>query len=233
MRISDLTPQINRTVTLTAADHTAFNTMLFGFTEATGASTQTTVLQNFDIFFPRTACRFGTNPTSASYDYSGSPSPSPAIDVRAGTGCPWQAISNDAWIHITSGTPGTANGTVTYTVDANPGAARTGTINIGDRIFTVIQEAVPLTVTSILPNTGNNNRANFNVTITGTGFQSGATVTRVSGIGNTFRIDNVTFVNSTTITARFRIDTTVSTGANTIRVTNPDGQYDDIGFTVY
>jgi hypothetical protein len=46
-------PQINRTpVVLSTALHTAFNTMLFGFTQATGAGAQNIEIKNFNIYFP-------------------------------------------------------------------------------------------------------------------------------------------------------------------------------------
>ena len=49
-----LAPQINRTVVLSTALHTAFNTMLFGFTQATGAlaQAQNIEIKNFKIYFP-------------------------------------------------------------------------------------------------------------------------------------------------------------------------------------
>jgi len=47
------------------------------------------------------------------------------------TECTWTAVSNDAWITITSGSSGTGNGTVNYTVAANgTGVIRIGTITI-------------------------------------------------------------------------------------------------------
>lgn len=58
------------------------------------------------------------------------------------TGCDWTASTGDSWITITSGSSGTGSGTVGYTVAANPGAARTGSITIGDQILVVIQDAV-------------------------------------------------------------------------------------------
>jgi hypothetical protein len=57
---SDRTPQINRIVTLTPADHQAFDTMLFGWSEATGSSTQTIKFQNFNMFCAKSTCAYGT-----------------------------------------------------------------------------------------------------------------------------------------------------------------------------
>lgn len=48
-----LSPQINRTTVLSPALHTNFNTMLFGFTQATGSpETQNIEIKNFAIYFP-------------------------------------------------------------------------------------------------------------------------------------------------------------------------------------
>jgi hypothetical protein len=54
-------------------------------------------------------------------------------------GCSWTAVSQDSWITVTAGGSGSGNGTVTYSVAANPGAARKGTIRIAGKTFTVQQ----------------------------------------------------------------------------------------------
>jgi len=63
------------------------------------------------------------------------------VTVMSGSGCSWVATSNKSWLHITSGPGGTGNGTVTYTVDPNAGAARSGTLSIAELTFTVNQLA--------------------------------------------------------------------------------------------
>lgn len=147
-----LPPQINRTVMLTAADHAAFNTMLFGWTEGTGGSVQTIGIQNFNVYFPRSVCSYGINPISASYNNSAQTGRT--VSLLTVSGCSWTAVSNHAWITVTSGASGNGNGTVTYNVAGNAGTARTGTITIGDQLFTVYQEAVP--VYTITANSGAN-----------------------------------------------------------------------------
>ena len=65
----------------------------------------------------------------------------PTVGVSASdSSCPWTAVSNNSWITINSGSSGTGNGAVTYTV-AGPytGAARTGTMTIEGQPFTVTQ----------------------------------------------------------------------------------------------
>ena len=62
-----------------------------------------------------------------------------SVSVIAGTGCNWTAVSNVSWISITSGSNGSGNGTVSFSVAANNGPARTGTITIAGQTFTVTQ----------------------------------------------------------------------------------------------
>jgi hypothetical protein len=64
-----------------------------------------------------------------------------SVDVQVQGGCPWSATSNAPWITITSSANGTGNGTVSFTVAANTGAARTGTLTIAGRTMTVTQAA--------------------------------------------------------------------------------------------
>ena len=52
----------------------------------------------------------------------------------------WTATSNNNWIIITSGSGLTGNGLVSYTVSNNgTGSARTGSLAIGDMVFSVYQ----------------------------------------------------------------------------------------------
>ena len=62
-----------------------------------------------------------------------------SVGVTAGATCGWTAVSNNSYIHVTGGASGTGNGTVTYSVDANAGAARSGTMTVAGRTFTVNQ----------------------------------------------------------------------------------------------
>jgi hypothetical protein len=62
-----------------------------------------------------------------------------SVEVSAGGGCGWTATSNAGWMSITSGANGTGNGSVGFTVAANNGPDRQGTLSIGGRTFTVSQ----------------------------------------------------------------------------------------------
>ena len=61
--------------------------------------------------------------------------------VTVSATCQWTATSSASWITITSGASGTGNGTVAFSVAANTGAQRTGTLSIAGRAFTVSQAA--------------------------------------------------------------------------------------------
>jgi uncharacterized protein (TIGR03437 family) len=55
--------------------------------------------------------------------------------------CQWTAVSNEPWILVSGGSAGSGNGTVTFTVGVNTGAARTGTITIAGQTVYVNQAA--------------------------------------------------------------------------------------------
>lgn len=69
--------------------------------------------------------------------------------VTTTAGCPWTASTPDNWITITGGAAGTGNGTITFSVAANPAAARVGTITVGGQTFRVEQAAAALPCTPI------------------------------------------------------------------------------------
>ncbi len=66
--------------------------------------------------------------------------------------CGWVVAASASWIGITSATSGTGNGSVTYSVAANTGAARSGTLTIAGQRLTISQAGVsgpiPLTITT-------------------------------------------------------------------------------------
>jgi hypothetical protein len=160
-------PQISRTVTLSAANHTALNQIYFGFTEATGAASQNVQISNLGVFFPQLsggvctgACTYAITPTSLAVAYGGATGQT--VAVTAATGCTWTAVSDSTtWLTVTGGASGTSFGTVTYNVAADTGPARTGHIIIGGQTFTVTQAVGLPTCTlaagsNIVPNGGTN-----------------------------------------------------------------------------
>ncbi|MGH9760769.1 MAG: BACON domain-containing protein, partial [Blastocatellia bacterium] len=60
------------------------------------------------------------------------------------SGCSWTASSDSSWVTITSGSSGTATGTVAYTVAANTGSgSRTATITAGGKPYAITQAGTP------------------------------------------------------------------------------------------
>jgi PKD repeat protein len=87
------------------------------------------------------ACTYSIAPTGRDFPASGGSS---SVSVKAPSGCAWQAVSNDSWITITSGSTGSGNGTVNYSVAANASTSqRTGTMTIAGQTFTVTQAGAP------------------------------------------------------------------------------------------
>jgi len=83
-------------------------------------------------------CAFAISPTSQNVAASGGTG---TVALSTQGGCRWSATSGASWITVTSGGSGTGNGSVGFSVAANTGAARTGTLTIGGRAFTVSQAA--------------------------------------------------------------------------------------------
>src|SRR5205085_2699610 len=86
---------------------------------------------------------FSLSPTSASSTVGGG---SGTVAVSTAPDCAWTAQSNDAWIVITAGFNGVGNGAVSYSVAANAGAPRTGTITVSGQTFTISQAACQLSL---------------------------------------------------------------------------------------
>ncbi len=83
-------------------------------------------------------CTYSLSSYSASYTASGG---SGSVYVTASDGtCNWNAGSNASWITNVSPTSGTGSGWVTYSVTANSGVARAGTMTVAGQTFTVTQD---------------------------------------------------------------------------------------------
>ena len=93
--------------------------------------------QVFSISQSAPQCRYQLSPITTSISGAGG---SGAVTVTAAANCTWTATANVPWISIVGGTNGTGNGTVSFTVQPNPGAARNGILNIGGQRFTVTQQ---------------------------------------------------------------------------------------------
>jgi Putative binding domain, N-terminal/Viral BACON domain len=82
-------------------------------------------------------CAVNVNPTSVSVGAAASTS---TIQVTSAAGCSWSAASGATWIAIgESSGSGNGNGQVLFSVAANSGPARQGTLSIGGHTVTVMQ----------------------------------------------------------------------------------------------
>jgi uncharacterized protein (TIGR03437 family) len=121
---------------------------------------------------PGTACGYTISPAAQNTPASGN---SGTVSVTAGSGCSWTAVSNAAWITVTSGASGTGPGTVGYLVQTNTGAQRTGTVTIAGRTFTITQagsgsqQPGPLTFTTTPALPGATAGLSYSITLGATG----------------------------------------------------------------
>jgi hypothetical protein len=89
-------------------------------------------------------CSYSVTPTTVSINaVGGAGTP---ISVTTGSGCTWTATTSAGWITILSGATGTGNGDVTYSVQANTGSARSGTLTVAGQTVPISQSA-PCTYT--------------------------------------------------------------------------------------
>lgn len=87
----------------------------------------------------------GTAPGTCSYSIAPASKTIPSrggngtVEVAGGAGCVWGAVSNDSWITLVSAA-GIGGGAVTYSVEANTGLVRKGTITIAGQVFSIKQK---------------------------------------------------------------------------------------------
>jgi len=115
-----------------------------------GETNQRTLHQDdkdgISYLYPSDTCSFTISPSSRSHSAE---EESDTISVTTDSDCSWTAESNEGWITITSGSSGTGDGTVEYTVSANTDTEeREGTIIIVEETFTITQEGKTVTTTT-------------------------------------------------------------------------------------
>jgi subtilase family serine protease len=94
-----------------------------------------------------TSCVAALSPAATTFSGDGGTG---TIPITAAAGCAWTASSQVPWITISSGASGNGNGTIAYTVAANSGAARSGTITVAGQVFTITQGGQMVMVISTL-----------------------------------------------------------------------------------
>lgn len=81
-------------------------------------------------------CTYALAPATAA---AGAASTSATVAVTAGTGCVWNTLSNASWLAVATSSAKSGTGSLNYTVAANTGPARSGTITVGNASLTVNQ----------------------------------------------------------------------------------------------
>jgi len=130
-------------ITITSSGSMTGNgTVTYSAAQNTGASSRTGILtiagKTFTLTQAGLSCTYSISPSDSSFSGAGG---SGSVGVTSSAGCAWTAASNAAWMSITSDPGGSGNGTVDYFVDPNTGSARTGTLTIAGKTFTVTQSA--------------------------------------------------------------------------------------------
>lgn len=81
-------------------------------------------------------CSYSIAPENATVQASGG---SGTVTVTTAAGCAWTASSSASWLTIASGSSGSGNGEVRYSAAATTGPARSATLTIAGRTFTLNQ----------------------------------------------------------------------------------------------
>src|SRR3989442_2636300 len=144
-------------------------TAKIGFEDQMGGGDRNYADLIFAVRQPIATCSYSLSIASQSFDAAGG---NGSFNVGTNSGCSWTATSNVNWISITSGGSGSNNGTISYSVAANPNSvSRTGTITIQGRVFTIYQDGVaslPLITSAV--------RNGKNLLVNGINFDSGAVI---------------------------------------------------------
>jgi hypothetical protein len=83
-----------------------------------------------------TSCSYSIDPIAQSAAAGGGAN---SFNISTSSTCSWSAVSNASW--ITTSSSGSGNGSINYSVAANGGGSRSGTISVGGLLFTVNQSA--------------------------------------------------------------------------------------------
>jgi hypothetical protein len=184
-----------------------------------------TVNQAASTSLTASSCTYTLSPATQSIAHGGGTA---SATVTTTTGCTWTAVSNaTSWITVTSGASGDGNGTVKYSVAANPdNAARSGSLTIGGKPVTVNQPANPCAVT-LTANTRTMNAASGSGAITFTvpagcawTVRSNASWITATGTGTGSGSVNYSVTSNTTSASRTG---TVNVGASVFTI-NQDSQ---------
>ena len=124
---------------LTGASGTGNGSVTYSVTNTGSARSGTMTVAGQSVTISQNApCTYGISPMNDTMDKGGGPG---TVSVTTQSGCTWTAMSNASWIMITTGSGGTGNGTVSFTVAANTtGNERNGTLTIAGKTFTLTEK---------------------------------------------------------------------------------------------
>jgi uncharacterized protein (TIGR03437 family) len=94
---------------------------------------------NFQFTTASNNCTYSLSAAGQKFPASGG---SGSVSVTAGAGCAWTVTGSPTWITISSGSTGSGNGTVNFTVSPNTGGPLSATLTIAGQTFTVNVAAV-------------------------------------------------------------------------------------------
>jgi hypothetical protein len=101
----------------------------------------------------QTPCTYSISPSSGSFTSNGG---SASVSVRASSSsCSWTTSENLSWVSL-SPTNGTGSRDVTVSVTANTGSARSGSVTIAGKTYTISQDKTPEQTAVILSSTSTN-----------------------------------------------------------------------------
>lgn len=119
-------------------------TVTYSYTANPGSASRSGTLtiggNTFTLSQAGLACTYTLTPTGSSV---GGAAGTGSVAVNTSANCAWTASSGASWLTITSGVSGMGPGTVAYSIAANVGAARAGTLTVAGLTYTVNQAATP------------------------------------------------------------------------------------------
>ena len=167
-------------------------------------------------------CDIGISPSGVSANADASTG---TVSVTAGAACSWSATSTASWLTVDTGATGTGSGSVGYSVAANTtNAARTGTLSIGGRVFSVTQAAptcaVVLSTTSVSLTAASAFRTFQVSTASGCAWTASSSVPWITiSIGSTGTGSGSVFYSVTANTGTASRTGTITVGGETVTVT--------------
>lgn len=85
---------------------------------------------------PQAACSYSVS--TSTFNLSGGGATA-TFSINTTSGCAWTVTSNSSFVTVTSGTSGTGQGTVSFSVPENPGDTRVGTLTVGGQSVVINQ----------------------------------------------------------------------------------------------